>query len=154
MKKAATFFITSTALIILAGCSSKQIEIHQSKDIVGLASPVQLNNDSTIIYFEDYFVDVSKIESVKLNGKTISLSEDHKKAIIKSEESFPRLMEMEVIVNGISYQILCKKSEKINKTISFDPKGKKYKNVRIGGEMLIQVILNYVITDHQLFQMI
>ncbi|MCD4773711.1 MAG: hypothetical protein K8R41_10060 [Bacteroidales bacterium] len=122
-------------VIILAGCSSRQIEIHQSKDIVGLASPVQLNTDSTIIYLEDYFVDISKIESVKLNGKTVSLSEDNKKAIIKSEESFPRLMEMEVIVNGIPYQILCKKSEKINKPISFDPIGKKYKKVRIAGEM-------------------
>jgi len=122
-------------IIIFAGCSSKQIEIHQSKDIVGLASPVQLNTDSTIIFFEDYFVDVSKIESVKLNGKSVSLSEDNKKAIIKSEESFPRLMVMEVIVNGIPYHILCKKSEKINKIISFDPKGKDYKKVRIAGEM-------------------
>jgi len=131
MKKATYLLL----IILLAGCTSLQIETHQSKDVVGLASPVQLNNDKTIILLEDYFMDVSIIDSVKLNGERISISETNKKIIINPKESFPKLMVLEVFINGIPYHILCKKSEKINKTISFNPEGKNYKSVQIAGEM-------------------
>jgi len=111
MKKATYLLL----IILLAGCTSLQIETHQSKDVVGLASPVQLNNDKTIILLEDYFMDVSIIDSVKLNGERISISETNKKIIINPKESFPKLMVLEVFINGIPYHILCKKSEKLIK---------------------------------------
>ena len=148
MKKAIYLLL----VILLAGCTSLQIKTHQSKDIVGLASPVQLNTGNTVILLEDYFVDVSKIDSIKLNGKPISVSENGKKIIIKSEESFQKLMELEVYINKAPYQILCKKSEKINKTIR--QLSKKYGAIIVNADSALNaesktgIIGNDLMVDH------
>ncbi|MBK7037270.1 MAG: hypothetical protein IPH42_13260 [Bacteroidetes bacterium] len=58
MKKTLTFFL----LIFLTNFSFSQSEIF------GLASPINLEVDTTVVYLEDYFVDVNAIKEIEAPG--------------------------------------------------------------------------------------
>ena len=62
-------------------------------DIFGLAEPVQLELDTTIVMLEDYFIDVSKIKSVEAPGCfEFGLSNDKKKLyLIIIKDNVPEL---------------------------------------------------------------
>jgi len=129
--------ITFLLIIFLIGCrqQSTQLIIPTSSEIVGLASPVHLNVDSTIIYMEDYFNDVSLIDSVFLIDDKISLLSDKKEILIITDNNTPPLMELKVWFCDTSYSILVEKSRKKRVNLIFNPKGKNYKKVQLAGEM-------------------
>ncbi len=124
-------------LSVFISCRQDTIQFPETSEIIGLATPIMLNPEETEIVLEDYFTDVSLIDSVSipesLDGK---LTEDKKYLLVrKKTEILPYLMVLKVWVKGFPYAILLKKSEKLKYTLTFDPKGHNYQNVSLAGEM-------------------
>ncbi len=105
--------------------------------ITGLASPINLEIDTTIISLKDYIPeDVQIIEINTHEAIQHKLSEDSLQIILKViSDDLPKLSFLKINLVGIEYSILLKKSEKIKHKITFDPKGKTYQKVQIKGEM-------------------
>lgn len=125
-------------LLIFAFCTDKpmQIDIPEESAIVGLATPIELNTDTTVVYLNDFFPDVSVIDYVHIEHLDYKLSDDKKKiTLIAPETDFPKLLMLKVYVNNFTYSVLVKKSKKIKHEYVFDPKGKEYDEVSLVGDI-------------------
>jgi len=105
-------------------------------EIVGIATPVTLNPDSTVIFLEDYFADVSLIDSV-VSEKCFSanLAKDKKQVCIINKDNVPALSELKIWIGKTNYSLLLKKSERLKVTVAFNPHGKDYKTVQLAGDI-------------------
>ncbi|MCX6247836.1 MAG: alpha-amylase family glycosyl hydrolase [Bacteroidetes bacterium] len=127
-------------LAVLQGCTSHQnIKITDKPEITGVAIPVIMQPDSTVLVLGDYFLHPKSIDSV-FTDKSISwrISPDTSELTLTPEGktgTVPRVSVMKVWIDGFCYSLLLEKSRKIWQHISFNPKDKKYKKVEIAGEM-------------------
>jgi cyclomaltodextrinase len=113
--------------------SGGTIKPHKVSNIVGLATPIQLDGEENTIITEDYFLDVRKIGSVEApEGMTAALSPDKKAIALKGRASAP-LAELKVVENGLPYSILLKMPNKRSVTFALADKG--YGKVQMKGEM-------------------
>ncbi len=128
-------------LIFLHSCGEEHIfrefKFPDINPIVGLASPVNLNTDTTIIFIKDYFPEDYLFDSVSydynLNAEFTEDSSQLKLTVIS--DNLPKLSTLKFYLLGTEQDILLKKSEKIIQTFTFNPIGKKYKKVQMKGEM-------------------
>lgn len=125
-------------LALLNGCGNNDdIPLAKDPEITGIATPVILQTDSTVIELGDYFRHPKAIDSVSTNHLFVCKwsADSLRMTLIPQEKNFPRLSEMKVWINGFSYSLLLEKSRKIWQRIAFDPKEKKYRSVAVAGEM-------------------
>lgn len=110
---------------------------HAQSEIFGLASPIQLNIDTTIVYLEDYFTDVSAIQRIEIpEFLTQQLSADKKTlTLINNKTEVPFLSELKITTAQNTYSILLRKSKKEKINFTFNPNGKVYSKVSIVGEL-------------------
>lgn len=122
-------------LIILSSCSEKESFPKNGTEIFGLATPVTLNPKETEIYLEDYFSDVSKIDSIQVEKSFAQeLSNDKQILRLKTKtKKVPKISTAKVWIKGTAYSLLLKKSRKISHKITFDSKKKAYESVQIAG---------------------
>lgn len=113
------------------------VEIPEVSAILGLATPINLGIDSTVIYLSDFFDNVKQIDSINCDKNlSFSFSDDKLELFLKVEsDKLPKLSVLDVYVNKIKYSILLKKSRKIKYEFIFDPRGKSYETVKLMGEM-------------------
>ncbi len=106
-------------------------------EIFGLASPINLEVDTTVVYLEDYFVDVNAIKEIETPEFLISSrSADNKKLyLIVINDSVPILSQLNITTSKDKYSILLRKSKKEKIQFQFDPKDSLYSKVSIVGEM-------------------
>ncbi len=103
-------------------------------DILGRASPIQLERNEKTILLEDYFLDVTRIEEVQtLKGISASLSEDKKELKLLARSNIALLSEMIVKTKDRTYSFLLKAPQK--KTTQLVLKDNGYKKVQVKGEM-------------------
>ena len=138
-KKSAGIRIISviSVLLFLISCSEKKSKIIFSKEseITGLASPITLQQGETKIFLEDFFKDVSKIDSVSVKNISAKLSGDKKVLSLNDEgKEVPKVLELKFWVKNFSYSILLKKSRKINYTFTYDSRGESFKSILLSGE--------------------
>lgn len=117
--------------------NNKSLSIPTQSEVFGIASPISLGIDETIIYLEDFFTDASKVDSIVCD-KNLSLEmlPDSSKISLKvKSDSLPKLSVLSVFAHGYKYSLLLKKSSKVKQTFIFDPQGKTYSNVNVKGEM-------------------
>jgi glycosidase len=133
MKKIIPFFF----LVVLFSCQEPEIQFPEKSPIVGLASPIRLNPNETDIMLEDYFTDLSKIDSVTLPVQLSgNLSSDKKILHVNLPGmKVPGLMVLKVWSGGFPYSILMKKSTKVNYTLTFNPGAKTYQQANVTGEI-------------------
>ena len=124
-------------LVLLFSCQEPEIQFPEKSPIVGLASPIRLNPNETDIVMEDYFTDLSKIDSVTLPVQLSgNLSADKKILHINNPGmNVPGLMVLNVWSEGFPYSILMKKSTKVNYTLTFNPGVKTYQKANVTGEI-------------------
>ncbi|MFN0275685.1 MAG: alpha-amylase family glycosyl hydrolase, partial [Chitinophagales bacterium] len=105
-------------------------------EISGLASPIQLETDTTIVYLEDYFTDVSVIQKIETPDiLKQELSADKKILKLTSiKNEIPFLSELKITTAINTYSILMRKSKKEKVTFAFDAQGKTYSKVSIVGD--------------------
>lgn len=131
--------IYSLLLLGIIGCQRKPVlDYPLVSEITGLATPIELEYDETTVVLEDYFTDISRIDSFsvpdylsyKLTG------EDFEYLSLKAREGdVPFYGELKVWIDGFPYSLLLKKNRKINYQFQFDPGGKKYKSVQVTGTL-------------------
>lgn len=103
--------------------------------IVGLASPIQLTGDTTVVNLQDYFLDVDVIDSIhpsncldwRKGSSTLKLLPSY---LIQCGSSHV----ITAYVDGEGYTIVTKKSLRQTVEISFDPKSIRYKKVQLSGD--------------------
>jgi len=123
---------------LLLSCSTEKEkavwEIPQKDAIVGLAKPIQLNFDSTKIYFSDFFITPEKVDSVKIpNGlQKVDMAAENAIRLIGTLENTVGIISF--FHEGNKYDIALKKSVKLKVDFAFSP-DKEYNSVAIGGSM-------------------
>jgi cyclomaltodextrinase / maltogenic alpha-amylase / neopullulanase len=126
------------AIVLVSSCkSNKDIPVADKPEITGIATPVILQPDSTVIELQDYFLHPGSIDSIILDKSLICrLSADSLRlTILPAGKSVPKLSVLKVWADGFQYALLLEKSRKIWQRISFDPKDKKFKRVELAGDM-------------------
>ncbi len=122
-------------------CSSDKDEpndlpkmVHDKAELINYGTPVKLNYNKTEILLEDYFMDVSRIDSVFVaDGMAFELSPDKKKLTIENKGFAEPLSELNIYIEGLPYSILMVTSNKRTAQITLKDNG--YKKVQIKGEM-------------------
>ncbi|MCX6252302.1 MAG: alpha-amylase family glycosyl hydrolase [Bacteroidetes bacterium] len=137
MIKLQHFFLILFATALFACTNNEDLPVPKESQSTGLAAPLMLQPDSTMIQLQDYFLDPKKIDSVRIDPSlNFAISPDSAKMVITvGQKSTPKMSVMNVWIKGYSYTILLEKSRKIWQRISFDPKEKNYKKVQVAGEM-------------------
>ncbi|TVR41605.1 MAG: alpha-amlyase [Bacteroidia bacterium] len=126
--------------LLLAACGQRPaVLFHEGEHIYGLASPVQLEGETTLVYLTDYFVlgSEAQIDSVTGSERLAFLLAGDKQTVelITLSNFVPHLSEMKVWIGGEAYSILVKRSKRERFTFTFDPLGERYRNVGLRGEM-------------------
>jgi len=140
MKTRSIIFLVTSIVVsgLWQGCSSREdMEIPEEPQMTGIAAPLLLAPDSTVIELSDYFRNPKAIDSVFVNENLdYHLSADSMQMIITvRERNLPKLSVLTAWADGYPYTLLLQKSPRIWIHISVDIKGKKPKNVQIAGEM-------------------
>ncbi|MFP4555234.1 MAG: alpha-amylase family glycosyl hydrolase [Bacteroidales bacterium] len=124
---------------LLASCGAREIIPHYAKDseIHGLATVIQLSAEETEVILEDYFMDVSSIDSVVapkfLEAK---LTDDNKFLnLLGNNENVPKLSELKIWAEGSCYSILMRKSRKIPVDFTYAPDSGQPKTVQLAGQI-------------------
>jgi cyclomaltodextrinase len=124
-------------LILFPIFLSCQSEKNNSIDdpICGLASPILLNSDTTVLHLSDYFVDASKITGIIFpeNMQALKLDSLTYKLIRKIE--LPALSSIQFKTDKNRYSILVKNNARVKVTIQFQLKGKIVKSVKVRGSL-------------------
>ena len=135
------FSILSLIFILFTSCKNNESNVEEFKFpnenlIIGNASPIQLDTDSTIIRLKDFIPEDVEITEIKTHEAVIhSFSKDSLNLILKViSDDLPKLSFLKINFGWIEHAILLKKSNKTKHTFIFDPKGKKYNKVHIKGE--------------------
>lgn len=124
---------------LLTSCGAREIIPNYAKDsdISGLASIIQLAGNETEVLLEDYFMDVSMIDSVVAPPYfNTNLSDDGKILTLTANgESIQRLSELKVWVDGVCYSLLMRKNRKLPYEVAYTFEGKQPKSVQLKGQI-------------------
>lgn len=135
------FYSISLLFILLFSCNNENRNVEEYKlpninFIYGLASPVQLEPDSTSIRIKDYIpedVEITKITTHE--AIQAEFSDDSSRLIVKVvSDDLPKLSFLDLEFGWHVESILLKKTHKIKQEFVFDPQGKNYSKVQIKGE--------------------
>lgn len=124
---------------LLASCGAREVIPHYAKnsEIYGLASVLPLAGEESIIILEDYFMDVTRIDSVVAPSNfKVQMAADRKTVkLISQNETIPKLSELKVWANSACYSLLMRKSRKQPVEFVYKPKGKQPKTVQLTGQI-------------------
>lgn len=135
MKKLLIIAIAALTMSCQSGLELKNAP--QKSAVNGLLSVVQLAGDSTTVVLTDYFPTPEIIDSVNVPSYlNASLSDDKTTLTLKGKNlEFLNLNTMSVWIDGGCYNLILRKGRRIPCVYSFNPNGKKYKEVYITGQM-------------------
>jgi glycosidase len=133
MKKA---FLILASIVVLAGCQPEpELTVHSTGHLTGMASPLKLNPDTTLIFLRDYFTSLSQIDSVTIGQfRLVPVPADGSFLYSTRKDDKP-FMTMNVWIGNIPYSIPVHKSRKLSHRFVFDPQGKVYEKVQIKGSL-------------------
>jgi glycosidase len=127
------YYLLLLSLVLLTSCKEKKSII--PSEIKGLASPVYLDYGHGKIQLSDYFLDISKIDSIGTTKEyNAVLIENKTKVSYNVGEHTPNITNLKVWVNGIAYDIPMFKSTLVATSISLSDTNKKFKDVKVKGE--------------------
>jgi glycosidase len=124
---------------LLASCGAREVIPHyaQKSEIYGLATVVQLAGEESEVILEDYFLDVSQIDSVvaPCNFDVLMAADKKTVKLIAQNNSIPQLSELKVWANGSCYSLLMRKNRKQPVEFVYEPKGEQPKSVQLTGQI-------------------
>jgi cyclomaltodextrinase len=129
------FIVTIMSINLIDSAALAQTKDNMP-DLVGLASPIRLNADTTHIRLADYFTDISQISQIKSpNGHLqIDWQPQNNYALVSATPTLPLLSTLHITLkNGKQYDILLKRSRKVRYKVSFPDAADEHKSVQIAG---------------------
>lgn len=132
MKKAVYIVLALSAL--LTSCKKDTgLKTPEKSLIVGLASPITLGADTTVIILKDYFPETEKIiASTSVEGLANTYIINKGELLLVGSITQP-IANLHVEADGFGYDIPLRKSRKNKVAFTFDPKGKTYNKVEMAG---------------------
>ncbi|NCP06186.1 MAG: alpha-amylase [Flavobacteriales bacterium] len=123
-------------ILISFGCSDKKIEAFSLEtNIKGMASPIYLVETKNEIVVSDYFLDVSKVDSIASNSNyKTTLSDDKNTLILSLNNDTPSLMNLRLWTGTIPNDIPLLKGEKKQLIIFLSDENKTHQTVFVKGE--------------------
>ncbi len=122
------------ALVLVATACTAGKQYYDENQIVGLASPINLEFGETAIVTADYFINPALIDSVLAPaGLTAALSASKEEIRLNGTLAQDADV-LEIWLQGYAYHILLKKSSKEEVTLTFNPRGRNYRQVQVKGE--------------------
>jgi cyclomaltodextrinase / maltogenic alpha-amylase / neopullulanase len=105
------------------------------RNVLGLITPIQLNDGATEVVLEDYFMDTRAIERVEtVDALKAELSKDKKTLTIKAGQNVPTLSNMEILLRGGKRQSFLLKAS-LKRAVKLRLKDESYKTVAVKGDM-------------------
>jgi len=111
MKCKLSHLITAGILLLAATSCKKKVsepapDINLASGIVGLASPIQLEYDTTYIYLLDYFEDAAGLDTVTMaDSANFSFIADSAIIVVNEFEAHRGVSAISVVYKGVAYQI-------------------------------------------------
>jgi glycosidase len=112
------------SLILMQSCIKKDGDHYPEKSLIpGLTPPVRLNPDTTTLFTQDFFINEQWLDSLQADSALqLTLSADKKKIFITIKRDVPLLSNLRLYAQGFAYDILLKRSPKVNVSITFNQK--------------------------------
>jgi len=116
---------------------SRQYPFGDNSLVTGLATPINLEPDTTMVYLSDYFDVITEIQEVTApEGIELLVGEEPGLITLVATEDLKPLSTLTVrSKSGQDYQILLKRSFKQSTTLSFDPGDQAYDLVQVAGDI-------------------
>ncbi len=102
--------------------------------IIGLASPIRLTNDSTMVILSDYFPDAMGVENATLEGCNTELRKKQGILVIRGNLQLP-LGNLTIYYNKVRHDIPVFASEKKKHTFTYRPTRSDIQTVHMSGNM-------------------
>ncbi|MFN3939382.1 MAG: alpha-amylase family glycosyl hydrolase, partial [Chitinophagales bacterium] len=107
----------------------------QQNILFGLATPIELQPDTTRVFLEDYFTDASQVqEIIAPDYFKVQRNADNIITLTTIQNDIPAISKIDFVVNQERFSILVKRSKKKFFTYSLNPQGKNYQQVTITGD--------------------
>lgn len=117
-------------------CKRDAVRIPEHSAVYDLATPIQLNTDTTRVHLTDYFLYPEKIKKIIPPSNVKLIEEKEKKEILLLPEKGMKAMEnIRFRCEGYTYDIPVLRSVKKPVKYTFNPQGKQYHKVQLAGEM-------------------
>lgn len=112
-------------------------KVEEKANHIGLFSPIQLLDDSTEIFMEDYFPNGNWPDSIGLDAHFLYKTYPKTKKIVihKMDAETPWLSTLDIYFGDTIYNILLKRSRTLPFELVFDSKGKTVQKVEVAGEI-------------------
>lgn len=104
---------------------------------VGLFSPIQLGDDSTEVFLEDYFPNGEWPDSIHMDAHLVWQADSARRRIVigRGDEKLPWLSTLDLWYGEHEYNILVRRAREVEHLITFDPKDMAYEKVQVAGEV-------------------
>ena len=129
MKRFFLFFI----IVCVFACSPKHEPLPGDHFIPGLAMPLHLDKDTSLIYLSDLVPDMNSIDSVYIDGQKISLPANMEILYQVPRDAKP-MMEMKLWRDGNYQSAVLMKNREVDFLYSFNPGKNEYHTVQLAGE--------------------
>ncbi len=127
------FIALSFLVLSILACDSVLKPQQMAKE-ENILSAQWLNYESNLLYLDDFVPDANLLDSVSIDGKKMGFYQSKKMISFQGIDFHHSLLVMKLWIKGKSTDVLLKKSLKRKVLYTFNPKGKKYKNVELKGE--------------------
>ncbi|MCC7430348.1 alpha-glucosidase C-terminal domain-containing protein [bacterium] len=124
-------FYSALTFLLFTNLILKAQNFPENSQILGLATPVNLQNGETEIRLGDYFS--SKVDSIAFQNFFSAEILENKLLLKPLKTELPKLIELKVWSKGFAYSLLLKKSRKIQQKITFST-NKTYSKVQLAGD--------------------
>lgn len=135
-KQRSLFILLILWLPLIISCNKKNtIQYPKDSLISGLASPIYLHPDTSIITVQDYFSDTVSFDSIVIPASITQLpSEKGILRLLTDSDRIPKLGLIHFYKNNYKYSLLFKKSDKKKYRFDISLQNKNIKSVKLMGE--------------------
>lgn len=144
--------VFAIAMLTLVSCKPKPAALFpDGNDIFGIATPVRIEHDTTLVLLSDYFLQASMglIDSVSGSAdlEFVLLPGNDSLLVIKRVQDIPFLSELSVWLGPNRYSIILERGHKVHHPFVFDPQGANYRSVYLRGDMTNWAQIPLTLTD-------
>jgi cyclomaltodextrinase / maltogenic alpha-amylase / neopullulanase len=133
-----TYILFTVASLMLWAGSCRQkapvMHVESGRNLVGLASIIQLNPDGKTVPIADYFIHPGHIDSVSCTSGIVRISDDQQFFIFKGNISRPMDL-LKVYSGDTTFSLLVKHSDKIKTSFQLIDAKKEFATVNIRGDI-------------------